>query len=353
MGKHLRVATGAFLAFCLISGGAACSSDTPPPEEPEIRDEYEQLITDPDFAEGINITGLRSHAMESTAWLYSNTVNTTYGPYWTLGQYCDLSSTREGYDSSVNDLSLGTLFDESKGIEGREGNLFTLTNRSGSKYIVVDSSTGEVEMNIDTTKEYVDQTTGDLSPRRSGEDWVHMILQQTTRTVYLAKADRLEIELEFAFTALDMIEDRLSTASQFQWIFGIHDRGSAIDDYMWFNLTIYDNRYEVFPGTQMYDGGKEDATGKFIYAPSSKQIFGDGFTRFTVGEKYKIRLDLLPFMKQAFDTAQEKGALAGAQWANMAFNGFNLGWEVTNVAKAGVHIYDLSLTAVTEGGIDQ
>ncbi len=351
MKKFLRFSVGTALSVCLLVCGAACQPQAPP-EPPGDGEKQVELLTDPDFKEGINITGLRSHAMQSTAWLYSNTVNTTYGPYWTLGQYCDLSATRTGYDSSLNDLSLGTLFDESKGIEGKDGNAYTLTNRSGSKYISVDPSTGEVEMNIDTSKEYIDQATGELQPRRGGEDWVHMILQQSTSTVYPSECERLEIDLEFSFTSLDMIEDNDSTASQFQWIFGIHDKNSAIDDYMWFNLTLYDSRYESFPGTQMFDGGKDDATGKFIYAPTSEQIFGSDFKKFTVGQTYRVKLDLLSFMRQAFTAAQQKGALADAKWENMAFNGFNLGWEVTNVAKAGVHINNMSLVAVTKGGLN-
>ena len=332
---------------CTAEGDLSASSGSGVSDSAAPETVTKQLISDSEFSEGINVTGLKSQAVENTSWLYQNTVNTTYGPYWTLGQYCDLSSTRQNYDSSKNDLSLGTLFDEPKGIEGKKGEYFTLVNQSGSKYIAVSPSSGEAEINIDTSKEYIDQTDGSLRPRVDGEDWVHMILQQSTGAVYLSELDSLSIELEFSFTSLEAIESSVG-ASQFQWIFSIHDSESVIGDYMWFNLTVYDNRYRVFPGTQMFDGGKDDATGNFIYAPSGTEVFGEDFDGFTVGERYAIRLDLKAYMKQAFETAQEKGALAAAKWENMAINGFNLGWEVSNVAKVGVHIYELSLAAETK-----
>ena len=51
-------------------------------------------------------------------------------------------------------------------------------------------------------------------------------------------------------------------------------------------------------------------------------------------------------MKDAFDLAKSKGALAQSEWENMAVNGFNIGWEVSNLAKVGVKIANMSLKVV-------
>ena len=51
-------------------------------------------------------------------------------------------------------------------------------------------------------------------------------------------------------------------------------------------------------------------------------------------------------MKTAFDLAQSKGALSESEWKNMAVNGFNIGWEVSNLAKVGVKIENMSLRVV-------
>jgi len=119
-----------------------------------------------------------------------------------------------------------------------------------------------------------------------------------------------------------------------------------LGDYYWFNICLFDNRYDVFPGTQMYDGGKADATGKFIYAPTGTELFGESGGKVEVGKTYHVTLDLKEYMKQAFDIAKSKGALVESEWENMRVDGFNLGWEVSNLAKVGVEISNLALKKV-------
>ena len=51
-------------------------------------------------------------------------------------------------------------------------------------------------------------------------------------------------------------------------------------------------------------------------------------------------------MKAAFELAKSKGALAQSAWEDMAVNGFNIGWEVSNLAKVGVKIENMSLRVV-------
>ena len=51
-------------------------------------------------------------------------------------------------------------------------------------------------------------------------------------------------------------------------------------------------------------------------------------------------------MKAAFELAKSKGALPQSEWKDMAVNGFNIGWEVSNLAKVGVRIENMSLRVV-------
>jgi hypothetical protein len=51
-------------------------------------------------------------------------------------------------------------------------------------------------------------------------------------------------------------------------------------------------------------------------------------------------------MKAAFELAKSKGALSQSEWKDMAVNGFNIGWEVSNLAKVGVRIENMSLRVV-------
>jgi hypothetical protein len=108
----------------------------------------------------------------------------------------------------------------------------------------------------------------------------------------------------------------------------------------------FDYYYDVFPGTQLYDGGKADSTGKFIYAPTGKELFPQSGGKVEVGTTYHVKIDLKKYMKEAFDIAKSKGALEESEWKNMAVNGFNIGWEVSNLAKVGVKIENMSLRVV-------
>ena len=304
-----------------------------------------EILFDKTFEQGIKISNLNSHQVGYTWWQYGDSNGDE--PFWSLGQYCDLSTTRANYDSTKNDLSLGNeLFDiPAYGITGVDGDYFTITNQSGSKYMSVNTKTGEFNLNIDTTKEYVNQATGQPVIRKNGEDWVHMIIQQTPGVIYLDQVESFIIELDFTIT--ENIEyDNSIGASQFQWVFTVHDKASVLGDYMWFNVTLFDNRYEIFPGTQLYDGGKADATGKFIYAPKGTELFPESGGKVEVGKTYHVKLDLKEYMKAAFELAKAKGALSQSEWENMAVNGFNIGWEVSNLSKVGVKIENMSLRVV-------
>lgn len=302
-----------------------------------------QMLFDTKFEKGISVSSLNSGEQSYTTWNYTSEGYTE--PFWQLGQYGDLSVTRSGYDATKNDLSLGSeLFDiPAYGITGTtQDGKHTLTNQSGSKFMSVDTASGTVALNVDSTKEYVNQTTGAGQKRVEGEDWIHMILSQQCGTVYLDQVDSFIMELDFCLTE-EAIFDTSIGAAQFQWIFSVKDAESRIGDYYWFNVCLFDNRYDVFPGTQMYDGGKADATGKFIYAPTGTQLFGESGGKVEVGKTYHVTLDLKAHMKQAFDIAKSKGALAESEWKNMRVNGFNIGWEVSNLAKVGVEISNLAL----------
>ncbi len=319
------------------------TTTTKPQDEPKLVER--ELLFDRNFIEGIKISNLNSHQVGYTWWQYGEASGDE--PFWSLGQYGDLSTTRPNYDSTKNDLSLGNeLFDiPAYGITGQDGDYFTLTNQSGSKYISVNTKTGEFNLNIDTTKEYINQETGDLVARKNGEDWVHMIIQQTPGVVYLDQVESFIMELDFTITENAEFDNSIG-AAQFQWIFSIHDKASVLGDYMWFNVTLFDNRYEIFPGTKQYDGGKADSTGKYIYAPTGEELFPEDGGKVEVGKTYHVKLDLKEYMKAAFELAKEAGALPESMWENMAVNGFNIGWEVSNISRVGVKIENMSLRVV-------
>lgn len=342
MKKFLTIGLSAFMLLaCAGCGGGESSQSSSSGGEPQI--EETELLFDNKFAGGIGISGLQSQLMNYASWHYGGSSGS---PTWRLGQYCDLSTTRTGFDTTKHDLFPGDMFEPARGISGQDGSYYTLQNQSGSKYMSVDPQKGEINLDIDSSKEYINPETGALQPRANGEDWIHMILSQQAGVVYLDQVEELIMELDFTLTACETYDSSIG-AAQFQWIFSVHDKasdGTMNVEYFWFNVTLFDNRYESFPGTQMFDGGKADATGKFIYAPTGAELFGEeSGGKVETGKTYHVRLNLKEYMKNAFDLAKEKGALQNSEWENMAVNGFNIGWEVSNVSKVGVKIANMSL----------
>lgn len=341
--KMLSCGIAAMLCVCALC--ACVPSDTGDNGDP--LPQGREILSDTRFESGIAVSNLRSHDVATTQWKYSGNVAASVAAAWSLGQYCDLSATRTNYDSSVNDLSLGTIFDDPDDLKGIENvvdeGVYSLTNHSGSKEIVVNTNDGSVELNADTSKEYIDEN-GDILPRRDGEDWVHMILGQAAGGVRVADYSEVRVRIEFTVTEWELY-DRTGGASQFQWIFSIKDYASEVGDYFWFNMTFFDDRYTeaVFPGNGLYDGGKEDATDKYIFAPSGAYYSEDPIQ---VGQTYNIDIDIKPLVREAFDDAKQKGALQQSEFENMGLNSLNIGWEVTDVAKVGVKIKGLSLWVV-------
>lgn len=340
------------LVFCFACGNSDDTKkpgdpDNDGPDNPPAVKEAKELLFDPHFENGISVTGLDSLTMSRTDWKYGDPLPSG-DPFWTLGQYGNLSSTRPGYDASRNDLSLGTIFEDPKGITGKDGDYYTLTNFSGSKEIKINPAVGSVQLNADTRKEYCDQSTGDIVPRKNGEDWVHMILQPAQgirEVVQLDTAESFVMKLDFTLNYCDVYDTSIG-ADQFQWIFTVHDDSAGnptLNDYFWFIVTLYDNRYEVFPGNQGADSGKADATGKFMYAPKGTDLYGSTGGKVQIGQKYTVELDLLDHMTKAYTAAKEKGFMPNAEWKNLTVQSFNIGWEVSNVSRASVTLENMSL----------
>ncbi len=324
------------VVLTLVTGCAKTTTVTNEATTTKEEVKYQEKLVDPLFEKGLQISALESRNVSFTWWQFQGKIKDE--PIWQLGQYCDLSTTRPGYDSTKNDLTLATLFEDGYGIESNEGNIEKLTNKSGSKEVIIDRSNHVIDLNVDTSKEYCDDQ-GNLVPRRNGEDWVHMILQQSAGGVVISDYNEINVEIDFTITDFEIFDSSIGD-DQFQWIFSIKDKDSVINDYFWFNLTLFDALYKEYPGYEQYDGGKADATGKFIYAPKSSMLY-EG--EIEVGKEYSVKLNIRPLLEEAFNKAKAKGALAESEFTSMVLNTLNIGWEVSNISKVGVKISHLSL----------
>jgi len=134
--------------------------------------------------------------------------------------------------------------------------------------------------------------------------------------------------------------------AQFSQYFTIQDNNKdseSYGDFFWFGLPFYDYRYENIELYAAQDIGKDDASNKFIFSVASRNIF-DG----TLHDKQWITIDkdILPFIKEAFKTAQERGYLTGSKFEDLAITTMNTGWEVPGTFDCGIVLESPSLTAI-------
>lgn len=314
------------LILCAVFALCGCSKDGPDLSN------VPEMLADPMFENGFNLTTQVSSDPTTVPLTYQNTV--TGDAQWRMSQWGVLNEAREGYDKTQHDLTLGT--------ETKEGDAYVYSTQSGSKVVKVDPAKGEIELSVNSQKEY-----GNI-PRMDNEDWPHLLIEQPVGDlIFLDQMKNCYMEIEFELLKNEKSELNNSTA-QFQWIFSLQNLNSnaganVYKDYMWFNVTLFDDRYELAPGTGMIDGGKADATGKYIYGPKGEYFLGD--QRVEVGKRVHVQVDLLPEMIKAFGQAQEAGALNGSNLSDMGLGSINIGWEVPGMYDIGVKIYKLSLKA--------
>ena len=131
-------------------------------------------------------------------------------------------------------------------------------------------------------------------------------------------------------------------AAQFLVYFTVQNLNvSSVDygDYLWFGLRLYDDR-EALPGLAV----KQDVgTSKLIY-----NIGIDPFctTGMIVGEWKNISGDLLPYVKDALETAWDLGYLTNSlNYADYKIGAMNMGWEVPGLSCVTMQVNDFGLEA--------
>lgn len=317
-----------FLLTAIMVFVGACGA----PKDP-LANEKERMM-DNGFSKGFELGAQKNTDSSVKIIDYKGNSTATLGSPtpWQLAQWGELfGDIRPSYDKTQHDLRLGN--------ETLENGVYSLSTLSNSKKLVVVPGQGEIELHIDSTKEY-----GDL-PRSTGEDWPHLLISQPfSDLIFLDKMENFYVDIEFEMLK-NVKHAKNKETAQFQWIFTIQNlnegaQSGAKKDYMWFNITYFDDRYDFAPGTSMIDSGKGDATGKFIYGPKGEKFMP---SKVEVGKKMRITYDFLPEMKAAFAAAQSNGALKGSTLSEMAIGNMNIGWEVPGLYDIGIKITKLSL----------
>ncbi len=185
--------------------------------------------------------------------------------------------------------------------------------------------------------------------RRAGEPWPHLLVEQDALAVVtLDRLARLELAVDLR---LSVFEDRMAGradaslhAAQFQLFFIVKDVSTgAGGDFFWFGVPFFDSRHEYPPAHRAKDGGKDDATGKFIYTIDGKDALP---APPRLDAWVNVRKDLLPSIAAGLACAVEAGFLGNGDLAAYAAVNMNMGWEIPGAYDAAVEVRGLSVTAV-------
>ncbi len=188
--------------------------------------------------------------------------------------------------------------------------------------------------------------------RKQGESWPHLLIEQQVCEVYsLEKLARLDFELGIKRL---YCENRMATdtcdpslhAAQFQMflvVSNINKNSKDSGNYFWFGVPFYDSRYDIPPSHKAKDGGKADATGKFIYTIAGENVTSEPLKENRWAE---IHIDLLPYIKAGIQEVVKREYLKDSNPADYAVVGMNIGWELPGTFDAAMQIRGLALTAI-------
>ena len=230
----------------------------------------------------------------------------------------------------------------------REPNGDRVYENTGKRVLVggSDSPNRDLILELRGKAEYGDR------PRRQGEGWPHLLVEQDVMEMYpLSRLARLDFHVLLRLLAF---EDHMAPAdfdpglhaAQFQLFLVVRNADAASKDhneYLWFGVPFFDSRHDIPISHQAKDAGKEDATGKFIYAIDGREV---NHLPMKTKTWVTFQADLLPHIQAGLQTAAERGFLTDTDPSHYAVVNMNLGWEMPGTYDAAIQVRDLRIDAI-------
>ena len=188
--------------------------------------------------------------------------------------------------------------------------------------------------------------------RKAGEAWPHLLVEQDAvqvRALDALEAIRLRVRLRLLHCKSGMSAGEYDPglhAAQFQMFFIVKNiRSGSVDqdNYYWFGVPFFDSRHDIPPSFMATDGGKKDATGKFIYTLGGGTL---GEAPLKSGRWVALDADLLPHILKGLREAESRGYLKNSNPHDYAVVNMNMGWEIPGTFDAAVQVQNLEISAV-------
>jgi hypothetical protein len=213
--------------------------------------------------------------------------------------------------------------------------------------IAVNKNIGTLTLELNASTEYgLNGITS--NPRKPNEPWPTLLCEYSIPESRILKiSDQKEIRMSIDYKVLKL-EDKMPSgttnvslhSAQFQWFITVQNRNTNSAEfgrYVWFGLNFYDKRFEFAPLYASQDGGKDNNTGAFIYMPDMKPIMTTQ-GKSEIGKLFKVDIDVLPLVREAFATAQRNNFLTKTKWEELYIGATNIGWEVPGTYDVAVEI---------------
>lgn len=280
-----------------------------------------ELISDKRFEKGFSLCHINALVTrEPIATLdYCGTVKEK--PDWMIAQWCNHFNLACGTERVTHDSAY--LYEDL------------------SKTVKVYPGKGHIQLDVRASTEY-------FWDRKAGEGWPHLLLEQViAESPRLCETKSLRYEADYAISLFrDYMGKRADAslhAAGVGWCAKIRNKNPDSPgylDFFWFVVRLFDNRYDFARPHRAQDGGKEEHTGKFIYAADGRLFQKKPYCYI---EPMNLCYDIMPELKNAFSYCKERGFMKTSEWEDLYYDDFNLGWEVPGTYDCGLTIDRLSI----------
>lgn len=314
------------------------AEETTPATEatPFMYENYEshELIPDLKFERGIKIHSQKDHSNGekfTTLGTHSFYGGEARAPRWGLAQW----------DSGPS------LTPESVGKD------YTEITDNVSKMFKYDPETNVMTFRLNTEAYYQGR------PSKEGDYWPHLLIEQPEFLVgsgaskvekyYSCGADAIicSFDIKLEDYKITNIDGDWVRAAQFLMYFYV--KNADTNDFCWFGLQLFDNRWELNDNYIGYDGGKADASGAMIFSIGTKYIYTSGRTLYKDGRPdpgmnwLHVEIDIKPFLEKMFEHGKSDHYFKVKSLDELVLNGMNLGWETIGTFDHTMSVRNLSL----------
>lgn len=228
--------------------------------------------------------------------------------------------------------------------------------KNESRHVLINNKEKELTLELDSNAEY-QKLFG--HSRNGDENWSHLLIEQNIKNApHIEELEHIYINLDFVINKCENLDaNQKVPAAQLLWYFTItnptngdtayeSEVNGKRNQFMWFGIPLFDSRYKFVPEYTHTDTGFVGATNTIIYSISSSNYLHD---EITFGDSYHIKLDILPFILDAYNYGKDNGALDDVALSDLVLNYMNFGWELPGSFSASATIKNLSTIIVKKG----